>query len=268
MITLDKGALPKSIGQNNARGFAGESVYWYCGTCHKWCSSEIRSDGSIRCPICGSGPDWEKYRPTIAYGSRYKRVCDLCAVGSAWRKEYDDIERRYGEFIEDIGTGLPLHTQKAGWKYFHNAWRTMDELADYLLTAPDAPPTDSVAVYTERGLQRRYYDPRRKYNTNTLSGLNLPILTDEGGTQFTDQEAAEIISFRSGYTKPFYDIYFPNEFLDCISDQLERSIAYDLSRGATKREIEQRYRLTEQQVRTKVSHIAKAIKGGEIICKI
>lgn len=142
----------------------------------------------------------------------------------------------------------------------------MDELADYLLTAPDAPKTDSVSVYTERGLQRRYYDPRRKCNTNTLSSLSIPLLTDDGGAQFTDQEAAEIISLHAGYSHPFYDVYFADAFLEYISDRLERSIAYDLSRGSTKRDIERRYRLTEQQVRTRVTHIAKALKNSEIVC--
>ena len=260
MIALDKGTLPRRIGQNDTSGFAGENAYWYCNTCHQWRTSEIQPDGSITCPVCGGGPDWKKHQPTLAYGSRHKRVADLCAVGSGWRKSYDEVEQSYGSFIEEVSSGLPLRTQEEGWKYFQNAWRTVDELADYLLTAPDAPKTDSVSVYTERGLQRRYYDPRRKCNTNTLSSLSIPLLTDDGGAQFTDQEAAEIISLHAGYSQPFYDVYFADEFLECISDRLERSIAYDLSRGATKRDIERRYRLTEQQVRTRVAHIAKALK--------
>lgn len=260
MITLDKGALPKRIGQNDANGLIGESAYWYCDTCHQWRTSEIHSDGRMNCPICESAPDWKKHPPTLAYGSRYKRVVDLCAVSSAWRKCYDEVERSYGDFIEEANTGLPLRTQEVGWRYFQKAWSTVDELADYLLTAPDAPATDGINAYTERGLQRRYYDPRRKCNTSTLSGLNIPRLTEDGGAQLTDQEATEIISLYSGYSQPFYDVYFPDEFLECIGNRLERAIAYDLSRGATKREIERRYSLTEQQVRTKVAHIAKTLK--------
>lgn len=268
MITLDKGALPKKIGLEEVARFAGEKAYWYCSSCKQWRTSTIQYTGKVTCPICGGVPDWKKHQPLLAYESRYNRVEDLCAVGSEWRKKYDDTERRYGEFIEDIGTGLPLHTQKAGWRYFHNVWRAVDELADYLLTAPDVPTTDdNMPVYTERGLQRRYYDPRRKYNTSTLSDMEFPVLTDDGGTQFTDQEIAEIISLRSGHTKPFYDVYFPDELIECVSNQQERAIAYDLSRGATKREIERWYKLTEQQVRTKVSHIAKEIKKNRENCE-
>lgn len=267
MIALDKGMLPRRIGQNDANGFAGENAYWYCNTCRQWRTSEISPDGSIACPVCGGGPDWKKHQPTLSYGSRYKRVADLCAVGSEWRKRYDETERCYGEFLDETYSGLPPRAKEGGWRYFENAWRAVDELADYLLTAPDAPITDGVNVYTERGLQRRYYDPRRRYNINTLSDVRLPILMDDGGAQFTDQEAAEIISLHDGYSHPFYDVYFADEFLACISDRLERSIAYDLSRGSTKRDIERRYRLTEQQVRTRVAHIARALKNSEILCK-
>ena len=260
--------LPRMISQNNVSGFAGESAYWYCNTCHQWRTSEIQPDGGIACPVCGSGPDWKKHQPTLAYESRYKRVADLCALGSGWRKSYDEVEQYYGIFIDEVYAGLPLRTQEIGWRYFQNVWRTVDELADYLLVAPDVPTTDGVSVYTERGLQRRYYDPRRRYNTNTLSDVRLPILTDDGGVQFTDQEVAEIISLHAGFSQPFYDVYFADEFLEHISDRLERSIAYDLSRGATKRDIERWYKLTEQQVRTRVAHIAKVLKNSEIICEI
>ena len=143
MIALDKGTLPRRIGQNDTSGFAGENAYWYCNTCRQWRTSEIRPDGSIICPVCGGGPDWKKHQPTLAYGSRHKRVADLCAVGSGWRKSYDEVEQSYGSFIEEVNSGLPLRTQEEGWKYFQNAWKTVDELADYLLTAPDAPKTES-----------------------------------------------------------------------------------------------------------------------------
>lgn len=143
MIALDKGTLPRRIGQNSTSGFAGENAYWYCNTCHQWRTNEIQHDGSIACPICGNGPDWKKHRPTLAYGSRHKRVADLCAVGSGWRKSYDAVEQSYASFIEEVNSGLPFRTQEEGWKYFQNAWRAVDELADYLLTAPDAPTTDS-----------------------------------------------------------------------------------------------------------------------------
>ncbi len=261
MITLDKGALPRRLGQNDVSGLAGESVYWYCSTCQQWRTSEIQSDGGIICPVCESGPDWEKHQPTLAYRSRYKRVADLCAIGSEWRKSYDEVERRYGDFIEETYEGMPARTKDMGWRYFSDAWKTVDSLADYLLTAPDVSAKNYPHSYTERGLQRRYYDPRRKCNVSSLTDLNLQPLFDDGGVQFTDQEVAEIISLHSGYSRPLCDVYFADEFLECISNPLERSIAYDLSRGAKKRDIERRYRLTERKVRTIIGHLAKTLKN-------
>lgn len=260
MITLDRGALPKRIKKNMVDRLAGETAYWYCTTCRQWRTTEITSIATITCPICGGEPDWEKRPPTLAYKSRYKRVVDLCAKDSDWRKSYDEAERRYGEFLGEVNSGLPLRTQEVGWKYFQGVWRMVDGLADYLLVAQDAPVTDGISAYTERGLQRRYYDPRRRNNVNTLSSLSLPVMADDGGVQLTDQEAVEIISFHTASSQPFYDTYFSDDFLKGISDPLEYSIAYDFSRGATKRDIERQYGLTEQQVRTKVTHIAKTLK--------
>ena len=260
MITLDRGTLPKRIKENMVGRLAGETAYWYCTACRQWRTTEIMPVGTITCPICGDEPDWVKRPPTLAYKSRYKQVVDLCAEDSDWRKGYDEVERRHGEFLGEVNSGLPRRTQEAGWRYFQGVWRMVDELADYLLIAQDAPVTDGISAYTERGLQRRYYDPRRRNNVSTLSSLNLPVMADDGGVQLTGQEAVETISFHTASSKPFYDTYFADDFLKGISDPLEYSIAYDFSRGATKRDIERQYGLTEQQVRTKVVHIAKMLK--------
>jgi len=225
-----------------------------------WRTSTITEEG-ILCSVCGGKPDWKKHPPTLAYKSRYKRVAALCAEGSDFQKSYDELEQSYGDFIEGTYTGMPVKTKDIGWRYFSDAWKTVDSLADYLLTAPDVPTTNYPHSYTERGLQRRYYDPRRKCNVSSLTDLNLQPQCDEGGTQFTDQEVVEIISPHSGYSRPLCDVYFADEFLKSISDPMERSIAYDLSSGATKRDIERQYGLTERQVRTRVAHIAKALKN-------
>ena len=260
MITLDRGTLPKRIKENMVGRLAGETAYWYCTACRQWRTTEIMPVGTITCPICGDEPDWVKRPPTLAYKSRYKQVVDLCAEDSDWRKGYDEVERRHGEFLGEVNSGLPRRTQEAGWRYFQGVWRMVDELADYLLIAQDAPVTDGISAYTERGLQRRYYDPRRRNNVSTLSSLNLPVMADDGGVQLTGQEAVETISFHTASSQPLYDTYFADDFLKGISDPLEYSIAYDFSRGATKRDIERQYGLTEQQVRTKVVHIAKMLK--------
>lgn len=262
MDIVDKEVLPRRIRKESVADFTGEHIYWFCDTCSQWRTNEITSSGDIACPVCGAEPDWKKHQPMLSYGSRYKRVVDLCADGAPWRQRYDEVERRYGEFIDNVNAGLPLRTQKAGWQYFHSAWKAVDSLADYLLTARDAPATDSVSVYTENGLQRRYYDSRRSNNIISLSSLNLPHLADDGDVKLTDQEVAEVLSFRKGFMESLYDVYFPNEIFAAIKDPLERSIAIDFSQGAKKRDIERKYRLSERRVRTIVSHIAKLIKSA------
>lgn len=268
MLISDQKSHPRTIRQANLSELVGESVYWFCPTCQNWRTTEIRSDETVRCPVCGGVPDWKKHPPTLAYGSRFKRVCSICADGSPWRAEYIATEQRYGDFIEQTYRGLPPRTKDASWRYFAQVWKSADKLANYLLTARDAPVTDGIAnVYTEQGLQRRYYDPRREYNVTTLSDLSFPALTDDGGVRFTDEESAEMVSFHNAQSTPFLDNYFTVEFLEDIGDQLERSIAYDFSMGATKRDIERKYGLTEQQVRTKVAHIAKELKNHEYFVK-
>lgn len=261
MITLNKGALPRRIGQNDVNRLIGESVYWYCSACQQWRTSKIQSDEGIVCPVCGSGPDWKKHQPTLTYMSRYKRVAALCAAGSEWRKSYDELEQRYGDFIDEINFGLPLRSQKAGWRYFHNAWRTVDSLADYLLTASDAPVTDCPYSYSEEGLRRRYFRPRRRYNTTTLSDIRLKH-EDDKWWPYTEEETVELLSYRAGFATPFYDqAPVVNELLCAIPVGLEREVAHDFAQGLTKREIEGKYRLSESRVRTIVRHIAKHLRN-------
>lgn len=261
MITLNKGALPRRVSQNDANRLIGESVYWYCSVCQKWRTSKIQYDAGIFCPVCGSGPDWNKHQPTLAYMSRYKRVAALCAAGSEWRNNYDDLERRYGDFIDEANSGLPLRTQEAGWRYFHNAWRTVDGLADYLLTAPDAPVTDCPHSYSEEGLRRRYFRPGREYNTITLSDIRLKHEDDDDGP-YTEEEAIEMMSYKAGFATLFNDrVPITDELLCGIPDGLEREIARDFAQGLTKRDVERKYRLSESKVRTIVRHIAKWLKS-------
>lgn len=274
MIALDKEALPERITQDNVSALAGEHAYWYCPACRKWRTSPITVEG-ITCPVCGGAPNWDKHKPTLAYESRYKRVADLCAPRSDFCREYENAQCQYADYIEDTYTGLlPLRAKESGWRYFQGVWREMDKLADFLLTAQDAPATDAPYAYTEQGLQRRYYDPRRKHNISSLSDLNLQPEFDDGGTRYTAEEIAELISLRASHMsgsphkgvaaeccEQLCDKYFRYEFLDNIEDPLERKIAFDLSMGASKRDVENKYRLSEQQVRTTVKHIRNSLKN-------
>lgn len=262
MSALNAEVLPRRICKDSVTDFAGEHAYWYCGGCGQWRTSEITSTGRIVCPVCESEPDWTKHEPTLAYQSRFKRVADLCGEGSTWRKDYDDAEQRFGQYIDDIHAGLlSRRSKESGRMYFQDIWKEVDKLADYILLAQDTPELPSPYAYSEDGLQRRYYDPRRAHNIATLSSLNFPSMTDDGGARLTDMEIAEIISFHNFQGEPFYDQYFEDGFLENITNPLERAIAIDLSRGATKRDIQRWYNLSEQQTRTKVRHIAKAIKN-------
>lgn len=260
MIVLNPKALPRRINQTDLYGLIGEHLHWYCLVCRKWRTSEVKPDGSVACSICGSVPDWEKHPPTLAYRSRFKRVKNLCAEGSEWRVEYDRIEEHYGDFIEQTYVALPARTKDAGWRYFANAWNMVDKVADYLLSAQDSPKTNPPHAYSADGLQRRYFDSRREWNVVSLSQLNLKPEVDDYGRLLTDQEAIEIKLFHTSDNQRFYDAYFPDEFLSAFDNPLERSIAFDLSRGARKKDIERRYGLTERRVRTIVAHIAKALK--------
>lgn len=274
MTFLAKETLPRRITPSTAAEFVGESAYWFCPTCRKWCTSSITEDG-IACSVCGSTPSWEKHPPTLSYRSRFKRVTELCAESSEWRKSYDEAEQQFGDFIDDKHAGLlPPRAKESGRRYFHGVWREVDKLADFLLTAQDAPATDAPHAYTEQGLQRRYYDPRRKHNVASLSDLNLQPEFDDSGTRYTDEEIAELISLRASHMsgrprkgvaaeryEQLCDKYFQHEFLESIGDPLERNIARDFSEGATKRDVEHKYKLSERQVRTKVAHIAKALKN-------
>lgn len=274
MIALDKRALPKEITPNDLCELNGEAAYWYCPACRKWRTSPITAEG-IACSICGGAPDWVKRPPTLAYRSRFRRVGELCAEGSDWRNSYDEAERHYANYIDDVHTGhLPRSAKESGWRYFQGVWQEADKLADYLLAAPDAPAMDVPYAYSAAGLQRRYYDSRRKNNTVSLSNLHLRLEFDDSGAKYTDQEVAELISLRAshmpGYPRKgvsverydqLCDRYFQHEFLECIAAPLDRSVAEDLSMGATKRDIERKYGLSARRVRTIVSHIAKSLKN-------
>lgn len=260
-LTLEKGLLIREISPTQAGDLAGESAHFYCGKCGEWRTNVIGPSGEIVCPKCGEKPNWKRHRPALAYASRQKRVSDLCSVGSTWRRQYEDIVDRYGGFINELSAGLPPWTQEAGWRFFQTAWRAVDAVADYLLTARDAPEKSGSHVYTERGLKRRYSDSRRNVGVTTMSDVEFSTLSDEVGVQYTPQEVAEMISYHKFPNERFYDTYFAYDFLEDVPDPLERSITHDLSRSETKRDIERRYHLTERQVRTKVEHIRKALKS-------
>lgn len=260
MITVDKEILPRRLTPNNISGVIGERVRWFCQTCRKWRVAKVKPGGGVACSLCGGAPDWEKHWPVLSFESRLKRVNTLCAEGSAWREKHDSVVRQYGDFIEDMGHGLPQSSRRMGWGYFQNCWEAVDMVADYLLGAEDAPATNIPHTYTQRGLQRRYYDSRRSHNVISLSGLNLPYIGDDGN-KLSDQETVEALSFRKGFTEPFNDVYFADAVFEAIEDPLERSIAIDFSQGAKKRDIERKYRLSARRVRTIVSHIAKSLKN-------
>jgi len=259
MITFDKKLLPRRLTKDSISTVVGESVRWFCPACRKWRDTKVKPGGGVVCSKCGGAPDWKKRWPVLSFKSRLKRVNALCAEGSNWREEHDRVVQRYGEFIDETWCGLPQSTQKMGWRYFANCWKAVDTVADYLLGAEDAPATDTPHTYTQRGLQRRYYDSRRRHNVVSLSGLNLPRIDDDGN-ELSDQETVEALSFRKGFAEPSYDVYFANEIFEAIKDPLERSIAVDFSQGAKKRDIERKYGLTEWRVRTIVSHTAKSLK--------
>lgn len=233
MITFDMKSLPGRLTEDNISTVAGERVRWYCSVCCKWRVTVVKLGGGVTCSKCEGTPDWKRRWPVLSFRDRLKRVNALCAEGSSWRAEHDRVIREYGNFLEDIGHGLPQSTQRVGWRYFENCWGAVDTVADYLLGAEDAPATNVSHTYTERGLQRRYYDPRRRHNTVSLSGLNLPRM-DDNGNELSDQETVEAISFRKGFAEPVYDVYFAGEIFEAIKNPLERSIAVDFSQGQRK----------------------------------
>lgn len=260
MIVFNKGILPGKLTQNDISGLIGGSVRWFCPSCRRWRTAKVKTDEGVFCFKCGGAPDWKKRWPVLSFRSRLKRVNDLCAEGSPWREEHDQVVHQYSSFIDEVNSGLPLRTKEAGWKYFGNCWREIDKVANFLLGAEDAPMTDIPHAYSDQGLHRRYYDHRRRHNATSLSDLDLHQLAYDGNMGLTDQEVVEAISFKHGYTQPFYDQYFLDDFLDIISDPLERAVALDLAGGETKRSIQRRYGLTERRVRTIVKHLAKTLK--------
>lgn len=264
MILMDEKVLPRKVTPQNAPLLAGKTAYWFCATCKKWRTSTIQEGGSITCSVCGNSPD-DKHTPLLAYRSRYEIVNTLCAPGSEWRRRHDNLIERYADFIDATWHGLPARAKQSGYRYFGTAWREIDGIGDYLLTAPDTPAIDDVPrAYNEEGLKRRYYRPDRKCNVISLSDLQLPYMTDDGGRPFTAEEVAESLSFQAGFSTPPYDHTFENDFLEHIKDGMERLIARDLAMGATKRDVQRTYGLSEGQVRTIVRHIAKQFNNAQI----
>ena len=262
MILVDVGVLPRKVTPQNAPQLAGETAYWFCSTCKKWRTSIIQADGTITCSVCGNRPD-NKHTPLLAYRSRYRIVNELCAPGSEWRKQHDALIKRYANFIDATWRGLPARAKQSGYRYFSTAWREIDGLGDYLLSAPDGPGVDVPRAYSEGGLKRRYYRPNRKCNVMSMSDLQLPYMTDDGGRPYTDEEVAETLSFQAGFLTPSYDHTFENDFLEHIKDEKERSIARDLAMGMTKRDIQRTHGLSEGQVRTIVRHMAKQLNNAQ-----
>lgn len=263
MVTLDKEALPKEVSHRDVGRMTGEHLYWFCTTCRKWRTTLVKPDGVIVCPTCGNGPDWEKHPPTLAYRSRYKRVAALCAEGSDFKKSCDKTEMCYSDFIDSTYEGLPRRAQYAGWRHFASAWKMLDEVADYLLTARDTPKANIPYAYAEDGLRRRYFRPKRKHNTATLSNIRLKREDGDGGL-YSDEEAAEMMSYRAGFSAPFFDQKpMLDELLCDVTDGLEREIARDFAQGATKRDVQRTYGLSEGQVRTIVRHIAKQLNNAQ-----
>lgn len=262
MIVIDEQALPRKVTPQNALQLAGKTAHWFCSTCKKWRTSIIQVDGTITCSVCGNRPD-NKHTPLLAYRSRYRIVNELCAPGSEWRKQHDALIERYANFIDATWRGLPARAKQSGYKYFDTAWREIDGLGDYLLSAPDAPVVDAPHAYNEEGLKRRYYRHDRKHNVISLSDLQLPYMTDDGERPYTSEEVAEILSLKAGFLAPPCDHIFDNDFLEHIKGEKERLIARDLALGASKRDVGRTYKLSEGQVRTIVRHIAKQLNNTQ-----
>lgn len=261
MIVMDKGALPKRITTDNVSALAGESAHWFCPVCRKWRTSPITESG-ITCSVCGGGPDWEKRPPTLSYRSRYKRVVDLCAPDSPWRKWANKVEQEYEEFLGDTYRGMPARTKQMGWRYFSAAWKEVDKLGDYLLAALDTPLRGIPYAYNEEGLQRKYFDSSRDYNVVTLADVGIEPIFDDGGMQFTAIESLEIMAFDPADCERYTDKYFQHWYLEGVEDPLERDVAYWLSNGERKRDIEAMFGLSEQQVKTICKHL-KNVLGKE-----
>ena len=253
-MLMDKEALPKRITRDNVSALAGEHAYWFCPACHKWRTSPITAEGII-CSVCGGGPDWEKRPPTLAYRSRFRRVQELCAEGSDWRNSYDEAEQEYRDFIEATYRGMPAQTKRTGWRHFSNAWKVVGKLSDYLLTALDVPIRGIPYAYDEEGLQRKYFDSSRDHNVVTLSDVGIKPMFDDGGVQFTAMESLEIMAFDPADCERYTDKYFQHWYLEGVKDPLERDIAYCLSVGERKRDIEAMFGLSEQQVKTICKHL-------------
>lgn len=261
MILMDV-ALPRKVTPQNAPLLVGKTAYWYCTTCKQWRTSTIREDGSIACSVCRDSPD-DKHTPLLTYRSRYEIVNKLCAPGAELRKRHDDLIECYADFIDATWRGLPARAKQSGYRYFGTAWQEIDGIGDYLLSAPDAPVVDVPHAYNEEGLKRRYYRPDRKCNVISLADLQLPYMTDDSGRPFTAEEVVESLSFQAGFSAPSYDHTFESDFLEHIKDGMERLVARDLAMGATKRDIQRTYGLSEGKVRTIVRHIAKQINSAQ-----
>lgn len=210
--------LPREISQDSAKNLVGESATWYCQVCENRHTAEIQPEGVIACPVCGSHPAWNKKgcKPTVGFLSRYQKVMNLCAEGSPLKKWHDETIEQYGDFIEDTYRGMPLQTQRTGWRHFGSAWAEVDKLGDYLLTAKDLPQLDIPRTYTKDGLARRYYDPRREHNVVSFSDLGIEPGYDDGSVQFSLDEAVELVAYDPADCKKYMDEYFKYWYLDKV----------------------------------------------------
>ena len=215
MISVNKDLLPKRITPNNISRLVGEDSYWFCPSCRQWRTTTITPDG-VTCSVCGGVPDWKKHPPTLAFRSRFKRILNLCASGSDFCREYESAERQYADYIDKTHSGMSAKARDTGWRYFQSIWREADKVADYIIAAKDTPIMDIPYAFSEEGLQRRYYDPRRASNVISLSGL-----TDDNGMCFT-YDIAESASYTAGYRHQFDDTRISIvEYLNGIFDPTE-----------------------------------------------
>lgn len=244
------------------------SAYWHCPKCKKWETHPIPKDAVVICRACGKQVDLScaKTSAYISYQSRRQQIKDLCHTGSEWENEYQDIIECFCDFLTEYHAGrLPKRTTEQGYRYFSKAWKSIEELAAYLLSARDAPAQNLPYAYSEVKLTKRYYDSRRACNVRSANDLNFGSLSfgdGDGQGNYSNLELAEMLSLRHGYAEPFYDDYFSlNDFCIGLSDK-QRQVVKLLHAGHSKTEISKKLSLTERQLRTQIKHIGAVVKNN------